>query len=119
MRTGAQACAHPCAHPGAGACVRAGAGPCATRRAVLGLALTAGIGAAAGLRTGSAHAQAAKLSKAAVKYTDAGAVEGKDCDDCSQFVPGSAPADFGTCRIVEGPIHPHGHCLAFTPKRKP
>ena len=93
--------------------------PCATRRALLELALTAGIGAAAGLRPGSAAAEAARLSKAAVKYTDTGNVEGKDCDDCSQFVPGPASDGPGTCRIVDGPIAPHGHCIAFTPKRKP
>jgi hypothetical protein len=88
--------------------------PCATRRALLEHALTAGIGAAAGLRSGAAPAQPARLSKAAVKYTDAGGAEGRDCDDCVHFVPGPAPADLGTCRIVEGPIHPHGHCIAFT-----
>jgi hypothetical protein len=129
MKTGVhpRACAHACGRAGVGSCARpaagphayVGAAPCAARRALLELALTAGVGAAAGLRPGSVRAQPAKLSKAAVKYTDAGAVEGKDCDDCSQFVPGPAPADFGTCRIVDGPIHPHGHCLAFTPKRKP
>ena len=93
--------------------------PCATRRALLELAFTAGIGAAAGLRLGPAVAEAARLSKAAVKYTDTGNVEGKDCDDCSQFVPGPAADGPGTCRIVDGPIAPHGHCIAFTPKRKP
>ncbi len=42
----------------------------------------------------------------------------KDCDDCYQFVPGKAAKDTGTCRLVEGNINPHGHCLAFTPKPK-
>ena len=90
--------------------------PCATRRALLELAFTAGIGAAAGLRPGPAVAEAARLSKAAVKYTDTGNVEGKDCDDCSQFVPAASPDRPPTCRIVEGPISPHGHCIAFSPK---
>jgi hypothetical protein len=49
---------------------------------------------------------------------DAGKVEGKDCDDCSQFVPGKTARDLGTCKIVEGEINPHGHCIAFTPKPK-
>jgi hypothetical protein len=45
-------------------------------------------------------------------------MEGKDCDDCSQFVPGATPDAPGTCRIVEGAISPHGHCIAFTPKAR-
>ena len=59
-----------------------------------------------------------KVSKAAVQYTDTGNLAGKDCDDCSQFLPGKSLKDPGTCRIVEGDISPHGHCLAFTPKSK-
>jgi hypothetical protein len=59
-----------------------------------------------------------KLNKSAVQYTDNGTDAGKDCDDCSQFVPGKSIKDPGTCKIVEGDISPHGHCLAFTPKPK-
>lgn len=61
-------------------------------------------------------AQAKKLDRAAVQYVDRGKDPGKDCDDCAQFVPGATPTAMGTCRIVEGPISPHGHCIAFTPK---
>jgi hypothetical protein len=61
-------------------------------------------------------AQAKKLDRAAVQYVDRGKDPGKDCDDCAQFVPGPDPTAMGTCRIVEGPISPHGHCIAFTPK---
>jgi hypothetical protein len=61
-------------------------------------------------------AQAKKLDRSAVQYVDQGKDPGKDCDDCAQFVPGPNPRAMGTCRIVEGPISPHGHCLAFTPK---
>jgi hypothetical protein len=60
--------------------------------------------------------QAAKLAKAAVSYVDVGTAPGKDCDDCVQFVPGADAKAMGTCRIVDGPISPHGHCIAFTPK---
>jgi hypothetical protein len=59
-----------------------------------------------------------KVSKAAVQYTDTGNVAGKDCDDCGLFLPGKSVKDPGTCKIVEGEISPHGHCLAFTPKPK-
>jgi hypothetical protein len=63
-----------------------------------------------------ASAAETKLAKSAVQYVDAGKDEGKDCDDCSQFIPGKTPKAMGTCKIVEGEINPHGHCIAFTPK---
>ena len=59
-----------------------------------------------------------QLAKSAVKYVDAGQDEGKYCDDCIQFVSGETAKDAGTCRIVEGAINPHGHCIAFSPKLK-
>lgn len=86
-------------------------------------ALERGLGTIAGVAIvwvagGRAFAAANKLTKAAVQYVDAGKDEGKDCDDCSQFVPGRTATEPGTCKIVEGAIDPHGHCIAFTPKAK-
>ena len=86
-------------------------------------ALQRGLGAIAGVAIvwvaqSSALAAQNKLTKAAVQYVDAGTVEGKDCDDCSQFVAGKTAKDPATCKIVEGEINPHGHCIAFTPKPK-
>jgi hypothetical protein len=60
----------------------------------------------------------AKLAKATVQYTDAGQVPGKTCDDCGQFIAGKTSTDRGTCKIVEGDVDPHGHCIAFTPLPK-
>jgi hypothetical protein len=93
-------------------------GASATRRDALKLGLGAGVGIAIVMTTGGANSQSMKLSKESVKYTDAGNVEGKDCDDCSQYVPGKSAKDPATCKIVEGPISPHGHCIAFSPKPK-
>jgi hypothetical protein len=90
----------------------------ATRRDALKLGLGAGFGIAIVMMRGGAYAQSMKLSKDSVKYTDSGNVEGKDCDDCSQYVPGKSAKDAATCKIVEGPIDPHGHCIAFSPKPK-
>jgi High potential iron-sulfur protein len=59
-----------------------------------------------------------KLAKSAVQYEDRAKQEGKDCDDCIQFLPGKTATAVGTCKIVEGDINPHGHCIAFTPKPK-
>lgn len=66
----------------------------------------------------STRAQAGKLAKDAVKYVDKGDVPGKDCDDCVQFVAPASAKAAATCRIVDGPISPHGHCVAFTPRPK-
>ena len=90
----------------------------ATRRRVLRLGLASGVGLAAGFGWRTTPAQTAKLAKEAVKYTDVGTVPGKDCDDCSQFEPGPSAGAAGSCRIVDGAISPHGHCIAFTPKAK-
>ena len=60
-------------------------------------------------------AGATKLSKADVQYRDRSR-DGKDCDDCVQFVPGPTPQAAGSCKVVAGSINPHGYCLAFTPK---
>jgi hypothetical protein len=84
-------------------------------------ALQRGLGAVAGaVLVGnvatSAWASETKLAKSAVQYVDAGKDEGKDCDDCTQFLPGKAAKDIGSCKIVEGAINPHGHCIAFTSK---
>jgi hypothetical protein len=86
-------------------------------------ALLGGLGAIAAVAMSwvaprSALAASDKVSKAAVQYTEAGSVAGKDCDDCSQFLPGKTAKDSGTCKIVEGDISPHGHCIAFTPKSR-
>ncbi len=59
-----------------------------------------------------------KLAKSLVQYIDAGNMPHMDCDDCIQFVPGKTTRDKGLCKIVEGEIDPHGHCLAFSPKPK-
>jgi len=87
------------------------------RRRALRRGVDVGLGvtiALAGLRGAVAQT---RLAKEAVRYTDSGAAPGKDCDDCSQFVAGRGPTDAGTCKIVAGAISPHGHCIAFSPKR--
>jgi len=82
-----------------------------------------GIGALAGIAivslTGTKTLAAGnKLEKSAVQYVDVAKGEGTNCDDCLQFIPGKTANALGTCKIVEGEINPHGHCIAFTPKPK-
>jgi hypothetical protein len=85
-----------------------------SRRSLITRAL-AGI-AIASLTATRTSATDAKLAKSAVQYEDVGKQKGADCDDCVQFIPGRTANAFGTCKIVEGEISPHGHCIAFTPK---
>jgi hypothetical protein len=90
-----------------------------TRRAALRRTSALGLGAAVvWLASPPARAQAAKLAKDAVKYVDKGDTPGKDCDDCMHYLAPANAREPATCKIVEGPISPHGHCLAFTPRPK-
>jgi hypothetical protein len=90
-----------------------------TRRHALRRTAAIGLGATIALvaRT-PARAEAAKLAKDAVKYVDQGNDPGKDCDDCMHYIAPTTPQGTASCRIVDGPISPHGHCLAFTPGPK-
>jgi hypothetical protein len=81
------------------------------RRVVLVRAVGAALAGVA-----ASGAVAAKLAKSDVQYTDSGTLKDQDCDDCVQFIAGKGANAPGTCRIVEGAIRPHGHCIAFAPK---
>jgi hypothetical protein len=81
------------------------------RSAALGL----GVSVVVWLAATPAAAQG-KLAKDAVKYVDKGDVPGKDCDDCMHYVAPSKAGGPASCRLVEGSISPHGHCVAFTQK---
>jgi hypothetical protein len=84
------------------------------REAIVRVFRVAGAAALTGVAF-AAGAQQVKLAKAAVQYQDVGNSPGKDCDDCMHYIAGKDVAAKGTCKIVEGDIAPHGHCLAFTP----
>ena len=93
--------------------------PDLARRGALARTAALGLGAAVvWLAAAPARAQAGKLAKDAVKYVDKGDVPGKDCDDCLQYIAPASAKAAPTCRIVDGPINAHGHCVAFTPKPK-
>ena len=87
-----------------------------TRRHALRRTAALGLGATVVWLAATPAAAQAKLAKDAVKYVDKGDVPGKDCDDCMHFIAPAKPHDAATCRLVDGPISPHGHCVAFTPK---
>jgi hypothetical protein len=88
------------------------------RRSAIANGLRFVAGVALGSSLASVASAADKLAKAAVQYQEVGNSPGKDCDDCTQFIPGKGGSAKGTCKIVEGEIAPHGHCIAFTPRSR-
>ena len=63
------------------------------------------------------HSQAAKAASAAkgMLHYQESPKDGKSCSDCTSFRPSTTPdSDIGTCKILEGPISPHGWCMAFS-----
>jgi len=87
-----------------------------TRRHALRRTGALGLGAAVVWLTATPVAAQAKLAKGAVKYVDQGDAPGKDCDDCMHYIAPAKADGPGSCRLVEGAISPHGHCVAFTPR---
>lgn len=84
-----------------------------SRRSVIGWLVAVAIAPAMAV-AGKALAQA-KMKKDAAQYQDK-PKDGKDCEGCSQFVPGKSEKAPGTCKVVEGSISPKGWCMVFAPK---
>ncbi|MCK9687038.1 iron oxidase precursor (Fe(II) oxidase) [Scleromatobacter humisilvae] len=87
-----------------------------SRRRALQRTAALGVGVTIAWAAGTPARAQAKLAKAAVKYVDKGDMPGKDCDDCVHYIAPAKPKAPATCQLVEGPIRPHGHCIAFSPK---
>jgi hypothetical protein len=63
----------------------------------------------------SLEADAAKSSKAAVKYQDRPKGAQK-CSGCRFFIKGKNAKANGTCQVVSGSISPNGWCTAWAKK---
>jgi hypothetical protein len=87
-----------------------------SRRHALRRGAAIGLGATVVWLASRPAAAQGKLAKDAVKYVDKGDVPGKDCDDCMHYIAPPKAGGAATCRLVEGNISPHGHCVAFTPR---
>jgi hypothetical protein len=48
-------------------------------------------------------------------YVDNSPDPAKSCDKCQQFLP-AAPETCGACKVLKGPINPHGNCKSFLAK---
>ncbi len=54
------------------------------------------------------------LARKIVEYSDVSTQAGKECINCSQYV--KPPGDgCGGCKLVKGPVHPHGYCKIWAP----
>jgi len=51
------------------------------------------------------------------EYTERSTDPIEHCFNCTYFQPAASPDRCGTCVNVKGPIHPLGHCTAWTLKR--
>ncbi len=70
---------------------------------------------AAAFAVGATGTAEAKGTKAQFKYQDH--PNGKQqCSGCALFVPGKTKTAAGVCKVVAGPISPHGWCTAYAPK---
>ncbi|MCW5598176.1 MAG: high-potential iron-sulfur protein [Nitrosomonas sp.] len=68
-----------------------------------------------GVTHNARSAEAAKASKALMKYQDKPNGNEK-CSNCIQFIPGDTPDANGECKVVAGSISPQGWCTAFAAK---
>jgi hypothetical protein len=82
------------------------------KEALRGLIILPALAGLAG--TGVAGA-AATGSKSQFKYQST-PNNGKQCSQCTFYIPGSSSTANGTCKIVAGSISPKGWCTAFSPK---
>ena len=55
-------------------------------------------------------------ARATLAYVDASTQSGKDCVSCQQYLTPNAAGACGTCKLLKGPVHPHGYCKAFVSK---
>lgn len=82
----------------------------ASRRLILGAALTAGLAGAAALIPGRTGAAQSKLSQADSGYQSR-PNGGQRCELCANW---QAP---GSCKVVTGPISPSGWCSLFAARK--
>ena len=82
--------------------------------ALAGCSRKASIGASGGMCADSGIAGSESMSRTVLAYSDVSSDPNQTCDLCAQFVP--AASGCGTCKVVEGPIHPKGRCRVFAAK---
>jgi hypothetical protein len=54
-------------------------------------------------------------TRVSLAYVDNSPDPTKTCTGCQQFLP-AAPDACGACKVLKGPISPHGNCKSFAAK---
>lgn len=60
--------------------------------------------------------EAAKATRAALKYVEVSTTDGKACEKCQQFTAPAAGSACGTCKLFAGPVSNKGFCTGFVLK---
>lgn len=55
-------------------------------------------------------------ARVSLAYQDATPFPPKECETCVQYIAPKAEGACGTCKLLKGPVHPHGFCKSFAPK---
>lgn len=92
-----------------------------TRRRLLLVAPAAAVAFAAACKKGapascsdtSALTPDELTARNSLAYTDHSLDAAQQCIKCRQYVPGKSEDACGSCKILKGPVHPHGTCRAF------
>jgi hypothetical protein len=92
--------------------------PVPSRRTLMKQGVGLGIGVMLVSFAREALSDTKKVSKEAVGYSESVRMPGQDCDDCANYIAAASRQESPTCKLVEGPISPHGHCRAFMPATK-
>jgi hypothetical protein len=51
-----------------------------------------------------------------LEYVDRSPLEANHCEKCRQYEEPAAVDQCGKCKVMKGPVHPHGTCKVFAPR---
>ena len=51
-----------------------------------------------------------------LEYVDRSPIVAQTCEKCQQWIEPPSPDQCGGCKVLKGPVHPHGHCKVFVAK---
>jgi hypothetical protein len=54
--------------------------------------------------------------RASLAYADSSPEPEKRCVTCRQYVPPPEEGSCGSCKVMQGPVHPNGTCKVYGPK---
>lgn len=61
-------------------------------------------------------AQSAQMRKT-LQYVEQSKQEGKQCNNCMQWIEAEKEGGCGGCKLFSGPVNPKGYCLSYAPKQ--